>query len=630
MHYFSCFDWNEKTNEIIYHDSVLEKKNLILPYDTNTEDYDHSYLKDKLSSFNKKKKDLSSIYKAFPIISFDTDKTSKFYPLSYQSLIDLTETSKITHFNRITFGNLFLAKYICSPEILEKFQNYNTIIQKCFLLIKGEDNNSGEFTVIPTENATFLKFIDEEVENSFRFNNKSIVFQNHLTIKYNNFENIFDIFSEKDHESYYHCIPKEIVHNEYYTSFVLYTNNKDNIQIDAPQYENYYKSLILTAPPNSSERGGRRCVFKSLTLYNMILEFVRTYIGPNYFVNKVFKINNYGPKEHFDEHYDTMFINYKEKKFSTHTLLLYFDTKDAELSFPCDQKLTINKDMIVIIPHWVKHSAIGTGSRNVIKTEIGLKNSYFEESTKLSNQFNIGTYFMLNSIVFPELKKISTEYFNLVNESRFLPEELISSIKRTTFIHKFVNIVVGEEKKEITNNRKSLDFSEYFANFITNGNDVFFRIKNFKDEMINFIIKIIIHDILHFGSLTEHKYSCSDAFSEQMHEFRIKHKKDETFLFENQITKLYQDQTLQDTLKNLQYNDDFPLNYKCKNTDISFNFASCYSYLAIYHYENKINLPNFKYSYDKEQELLQIDYSVFHSGIRIEKKYIETTYSYDE
>lgn len=592
MYSFLFFKWDEEKKEVIYEKDVIKNKNFICPKD------DKYYLSSMLLFFDPTNDD-SLILDCYPIISFDIEKDSKFYLLSYQSLIDLNDNTILNQYNKCTIRNLYLIEHLCEVKYIDLLPNYKDVLNKCLSLMPKKE----EISSFPSLSNNYLKITEEYFDDALKLDNYSLLFYDNSIIKYDNFENII-----KKNTEYRDDFTFKITKKKYTKNYIaLYLKNDETFNNISMLFKDL-KDIILTRPSNKNERGGRRCLFKSPILHKSILNFIKQEINPTFFVNDLFKLNHYSPNEKFNAHYDTMFIKEGEK-FSLYTFLLYFDTEDSELEFENNEKLIIDQNMIVLIPHWIKHSAINKKNKYFLKTEIGINDEKINISKKLNDKFNTACYYLLNSILYPELREKTTNMFNIINSNRFKKEnEIMDENENKIFLRKKYMLKEWDR--------------DYKIYFVTDGLYVYFKLKNFNVKMLECVIYIILNDRFNFISCKEmkrkkHVWYDGDSIKNIIYTVET----DDIKIINTELIMTESIDTLLITLKESELFDKINMpNYK-----ININFAACQIYLYNCSYnaliENKDS--GFESVYNEETKILKCKYNIFNGGLKCDIKLIK-------
>lgn len=446
------------------------------------------------------------IYSNFPIINLDEDNKDFSSPIFKRSLAwmnfiiqQINKQEKITQQDMLLFTNNMqhlsiynLINY--NNQLDELYKKYLSFIEPFIIVIDNIEYSNIqtlEYSKLIIKKSqkneeTFLRYLDDNQiicfisPNNLAYGNFN-EFINDISIRQNNYEHTGDwTFEYKKYEG-------EIC--------VLSFNNMDEFFV-------LKKNKLLLLPPNNNdERNSIGALFRDNYLkceLNNLFEkkFVRQ--CPWYqsdinesivFINEVFKYNLYiNNNANFNYHFDTMFTSISNKIFSIFSLIMYFRVENEHTLYykyqDHEYQIKIKPNTIFLIPHFIEHKVIGNGLREFIKTEISFNfdsyNLYFDED--ISKLFDSACNDLRYSVIFPELKTLSTTKFNMVNKFRF---QAITILPTLPSVYVFTTL-------SNTANKKLSDIE------ITYGSDYeyyYFKVKNLTEKIQNLIKLIILNDL---------------------------------------------------------------------------------------------------------------------------------------
>jgi len=326
-----------------------------------------------------------------------------------------------------------------------------------------------ECSSVQTEVYSLKRFVNTEKLpfplEEFEVNNEfTIIYVNPNDLSYFNFENIIDL---RDRPFNFRFLSLQDLTNNIYKTKI--DNVEDLLSLDGLN--------LYSEPVNNDSRGGKRFIFSSRVLQDIITDSLDFEFDE---CNFVFRMNKFETGSgNFNTHYDTPFVDKNRNMVSTHTILIYLTDCSGPDLLKFDQ-LTITeiqKGDCFIFDQKLEHSGNcpTEGTKIFIRSELISKClDKYETSEQAQILFNKACFFSKEAFFTQNLedKQYSSFLFNKTMEAR---KKIYSdgNINKVFLVKKNSSFFVtdGHYFYFVTKNRSSIDnlaatmIEEYFGHF---------------------------------------------------------------------------------------------------------------------------------------------------------------------
>jgi len=328
----------------------------------------------------------------------------------------------------------------------------------------------------PTLESLFLKGLNDNDDDQIDY----IAFVDITDISYHNFENMLDLDRYLEKKDLSNITSTKISKVENIDIYELTLSDTDNILLSLDNLNLYEK------PFNSCSRGGKRFIFKSNKLSELLIKCIK--LSPGYTtdnkqlfnnlqrVNNVFRYNKFSPNDKkFESHYDTPYHDGEYKEYSKYTMIIYLTTGSGNpvLRIDTHEYMSINKYKCIIFDQKYEHEGLPyiDNDKIFIRTELIFFDNNLVYDPEISKIFNISCYLTIKSLFDDELKKYMNESFEHTAKLRCNINE--------DFKYLYFHNIITKNKDEIT--------------FITNGNDYYFlKINNTEEELRRISLVVLL------------------------------------------------------------------------------------------------------------------------------------------
>lgn len=263
-------------------------------------------------------------------------------------------------------------------------------------------------------------------------------------LSYHNFENILDFDS---------TILKDVKLEEFGQQLTLISSScSDDLSIfkhyfdpycDRTNYRNFISTLknfdkleMWNAPFNKNQRGGKRFIFGSPRLAQILENCLRTsntfLKNNNNFVavNHVFRMNKFEPCDSpFKKHIDTPYYDPNTNIYSKYTMLIYltegYNDDPCILEFKkgpiTEEETFVTTGTVIIFKQSLKHAGYPyqEGTKLFLRTELLFRMKNTVKNPWITNYFNRAVYLTKQSIFQPELDQWANNCYEISNKLHY-------------------------------------------------------------------------------------------------------------------------------------------------------------------------------------------------------------------